>query len=236
MQTGIVSGRVKNVDDTRNTLDYEDQFGIKDGKANVKDILLAIINSPYASASEKELARQYLKAVPADNVIEFKENWRPISDTNTTKIRKPASSSISSMVVDLSFFGDEVQGNQAEYNATSFEATILHEVTHQLTIEALKNDPELRARLQDIAVRAEAKAKELGKSFYGLSKYSDGTFVVEELLAEAMTVPSFQQHLILTAGKETKTLWEEFIAAVVAALRKAFPNIEIKGTAFIEKE
>ena len=234
MSESVVSGKVKEKYDNRNTPDYEEQFKIVAGKANAKTILEEIINSPFASEQEKELAKEYLKAIDDDVVIEFKENWRPISKTNDTLIRKPGSTSLTSITIDLGFFGDEIQGNQSESGATSFEYTVLHELTHHFTIKALREDQELRSRLNEIAAKAEEQAKKLNKEYYGLLKNTDGTFIVEELVAEAMTSPGFQQLLMGVEGRESKTLWESFISAVLNALRKLFPGAEISGTALEE--
>lgn len=228
----IGQGRTKEANDSRETNNYYTQFGIKKDPngdhASQKDVLNGIISSQYSSEPEKELARKLL-SITKDEQISFKENWRPANnqantfDSKENSVRRPGTITLNndgtySIVIDLGHFGDEIQGNQFEDLAPSFEATVLHELTHAYTAQAIKESPELRSEIDALI----AKGKERATNYYGFKN-------AEEFVAEAMTSPVFQKFLASIEGSGNRTLWQQFIDLVARALKAAF-NLEIKDT------
>lgn len=238
----IVVNRVKDKADQRDVADYENQFTVQlsdQGKfSSQKDVLEAIINSKYSIESEKELARKLLTITTSETIL-FRENWRPKSKADSFTfdakgqpqgqnsddlIRRPATTAIhgdgtTDVIVDLGHFGDDIQGNQYENLAPSFEAIVLHELIHRYTGQALIKDPSLNAEVEVLLNKAKEKADQ---NYYGLTN-------VQEFVAEAMSSPDFQRFLANIEGTGNKTLWQQFVDAVGRILKSAF-GIEIQGS------
>lgn len=198
--TNQVVGRSRGANDIRTSDELETAVGVKDGQASQKDVLNYIIDNPYATAAEKELARQFLKITDNTDVITFEEDTAPGS-------YRP---DIDKVNIDLRYIGDEY-----ERNANSFESVALHELVHKYTINTLKGNKDLSDRLDRLFefVSDQARKKGVFDRYYGLNNR-------EELLTEAFTGgDEFQGFLKGLSYNAKQSVWDAFLQLVNDALK-----------------
>lgn len=207
--------RTKLANDKRTYTDYADQFGF-DGRSTktqvpAQEVLKKIVESKYATASEKALAKRLLSTTtPGANITFVNNASDPGSYNSTTK----------EILID------------ARYSSTDFttgeigkplEHVILHEYMHSITVNGLNTDPEFKSRITELNAAAKAYLSSAeGKSKFG-TKPLYGTMNEAEFIAEAMTNPTFQamlQQIPYQVSGKPSNLWQGFLDSVRKFLRR----------------
>lgn len=168
------------------------------GNQSQRNTLQKVIDSPYATLREKELARQFLAITPEEQKIFLGDRQLPsagVSDGTTARINFEDSSS------------------DYENGKMPVEHVLLHEIGHNFTLNQLRTNPEYRQSVQSLLDAA--KAHDPANNLYGLSN-------VEEFATEALSNRKFQLYLGSIPYKNTtKTAWQEFISFLKNFIGKA---------------
>jgi len=204
------TGRKKLPDDNRTYKDLSTQYGFNiTGKTTVsaKKVLEAVSTSKFATEAERSLAKRLLTITSDDDTYEFDNTL------SHPGFYTPA--------------GDKVYID-ARYNASDYrngdqpiEMVILHEEIHRKTVKGLEQDPEFKAKMQDLfdaTVNSsifKEKSSKRGKPAYGTKNLA-------EFVAEAMSNPDFQDTLSKIPYATTqKSSWASFVDAVLDFLESA---------------
>jgi ADP-ribose pyrophosphatase YjhB (NUDIX family) len=202
------TGRKKLPNDNRSYKDLATQYGFNlDGKTTVsaKKVLETVAKSEFATEAERSLAKRLLTTASDDDVYEFENTlshpgfYTPVDDKVHMDARYNAS--------------DYRNGDQP------IEMVILHEEIHRKTVKGLEQDPEFKAKMQDLfdaTVNSpifKEKSSKRGKAAYGTKNLA-------EFVAEAMSNPDFQDTLSKIPYATTqKSSWASFVDAILDFLQ-----------------
>jgi hypothetical protein len=198
--------------DKRTYKDLAKQFGFDPETASSKvplpQVLQSVIDSPFATYREKDLAARLLSIASPEETVTFVNN-------NTAPGHY---STVEQTVIDARYSSHDYRGGRMP-----IEHTILHEEIHRRTVEELQNDSEFTADIDALLVKARAYAEsETGKeNWKGLPLY--GLKNKEEFVAEAMSNDTFQMFLAeIPYDNVDKSGWTDFVDSVLKFLKKVF--------------
>ena len=160
---------------------------------NANTVIDTILNNDTLSIRQKELLKIIKEYLPKGVTFDF---------SNTLKSSGSISSSNKTGKV-----GFTIEISTKADSVNNIDETILHELTHMLTVEGLRTNAVFRKEILELYNIAKKNTKE---DFYGLKNE-------KEFLAEAFTNPEFQEYLESIDYKNT-TLWNRFKQAVLNLL------------------
>ena len=193
--------------DNRTYEEYAEQFGFdpksEETTLSLKDVLIAIVDSPYSTEPERALARRLSTIAQPGETVTFRRNMAIAGDYSPN----------GQTVIDPRYASSdfEVQG-------TPLETTILRQEIKRHMTTNLKGNSQFKNDLEALFNTVkEAEALE----------DSPVTISVEGLLnfaIEAMTNPEYQNQLGQVQYDQSagKTTWTGFVDAVVSMLRNMF--------------
>jgi hypothetical protein len=204
--------RPKSEKDKRTYADLAKQYGFtstaKETKVLLKDVLLAVSKSKYATKSEKELAKQLHKRASDGEYVTF------VNDADNPGTYTPTTQS----KIDARYSDSNHEGANLP-----IEFVILHTEIQRRTSEELKNDPTFNNEMTALYDAAQAHYKtnkaEDESARYGLNS-------LEDFISETMINPRFQEWLATVPYAATgKSSWATFVDSVLKMLAKFFkPN------------
>ena len=215
--------RTRDTNDKRSYEALAKQFGFDPEKpestVGLKQVLQAVIDSPYSTDYDKELARELLTIASDKETITFVRNSP--EPTSYTESRQT--------VVDSRYAAsDYTQTGVAKY---PMEYLILRSELQRRMVQSAKEDNEFKKT-------AEALLKEAMDAWTSLTEAEQsriaGATKVEawrgfetaaDFVTEAATNEKFQEFLAGVESKttvEAKSVWQKFIDAVLARLEKIF--------------
>lgn len=197
-----IGGRPKSAADIRMAEDLIDEYQTSEGGANVHHALRNIMNSDFATDSEKALAEELLKHIHPD------EEMHVVRGSESKTGYSPFHQVIFLNMDQLGF--DDESGQ----DGLPIEAVILHELVHQLTYDAIEHpDGKFARQLQGLYNLAKKEAEEKGLNFYAMSVEKEGSRThLHEFVTETFTSPAFQHHLSkITYANSNKSVWQKFL-------------------------
>ena len=215
----FISLRPKSDEDNRTTADLMTYLGVGTNNAvPTRTVLQKIIDSKFATDSEKILAGQLLNAVSEADVITI---------DNTSKSFGEFDPETGAVTINLDALGYKVDEPSA-----AFETVVLHEMIHALTEKAIA-DPRTEFGRAIRSVFNAVKSKPGAGSFYAFSKDLSEDEQLREFVTEAMTSPAFQYMLSkIPYANSKKSTWEEFMDIIRRILEAV--GIKVDETALSE--
>jgi hypothetical protein len=213
-----VQSRLPFKGDKRTYDDLVNQYG--QGTQSKYEVLKKILESPYATTMEKELAAQFMKFTDRNAKIILGDRTLPNPGVSTTTLTSPT---------------DAISRINFEYNADDYEGTtipveyvILHEIGHDLTVYALSDKSnsfydELLPLFN--FVQEHFKKDENKYSKNGLIR--NGEFYafknIKEFATEALSNRDFQRYLDSIPYKNTqRSTWDTFVDNLKTFFRRLF--------------
>jgi len=195
--------------DKRTYDDLVSQYG--EGVQNKYDVLQKIMNSPYATTLEKELAAKFLTFTNRDAKIVLGDRSLPNPGISTTDLSSPNAS--------VSHINYEYNADDYEGTTLPLEYVLLHEIGHDLTVYGLsdKSDPfykELQPLFEfvkDYFKNDPSKYDPKGLLKEGAEHYAFKN--IKEFATEALSNRDFQRYLKTIPYKGTqKSAWDSFVS------------------------
>ena len=210
--------RIKDATDLRTEEDLSLALNVQDESFGAQDALRMIMNSEFATESERIIASNLLSIVAEDERIVVNNTQQDLGvydpETNTITINLKA------------------VGYQENVPTYPIETLILHEMLHRV-IENEAANPKSEFYRQIRSVIEAVKSSPASKTFYAFQGNLTEDEQVREFVIEALTNPAFQYHLSkIQYAKSNKTVWQKFIEL----LTKLFENLgmAVDGTALGE--
>jgi hypothetical protein len=192
--------RPKSAADIRELAELTTLYNVTDGTINVQLALQNIMNSEFATDTEKELAYKLMKALPATAVMQVDNDLKDlgiydnVTDTITINLSAAA-----------------YNENQPTY---AIETLILHELMHKIIEEDASNvNSTFYKGIKSVI--AAVKNNPAANTFYAFQATLSEDDQVREFAIEALTNPAFQYFLSkIEYGKTNKSVWDKFIDLV----------------------
>lgn len=194
----FISLRPKIDEDNRTTADLMTYLGVgANNTVPTRAVLQKIIDSKFATDTEKILAGQLLNAVSEADIITI---------DNTSKNFGEFDPETGAVTINL-----DALGYKKDEPSAAFETVVLHEMIHALTEKAIE-DPRTEFGRAIRSVFNAVKSKPGADSFYAFKKDLSEDEQLREFVTEAMTSPAFQYMLSkIPYANSKKSTWEEFM-------------------------
>jgi len=202
----FLSLRPKDATDLRNEEDLRKAIGAKDDKVGIKQALQFIIDSDFATDTEKLLARNMMSLFNDSDTIKFDNTIEGVGDFD------PETGEIN---IDLS-----ATAYREGYPSSALETVILHELIHK-QIETAIADPKSEYTRALRSVYNAVKNSELAGHFYAFNSDLSPDEQLREFVTEAFTNPAFQYLLAkIPYANSKKTTWQVFMDFIKKLLEK----------------
>lgn len=198
--------RVKDATDLRTFEDLTNALSVQNGMFNAHTALKMIMESEFATESERIIAGKLMSIVSADEMILTNSALSELgvydADTNTITINL------------------EAVGYQENMPTYPVETLILHEMLHRV-IENEAANPKSEFYRQIRSVIEAVKSSPASKTFYAFQGNLTEDEQVREFVIEALTNPAFQYHLSkIQYAKSNKTVWQKFTELLTKIFEK----------------
>ena len=203
--------------DKRTYNDIVNQYG--EGEKSKYDVLQKIIESPYATVLEKQLAAGFLKYTTRDSKIILGD--RTLSTPGRSTRGADANSA-------LSRINYEDTADDYESGSIPVEFILLHEIGHDLTTYALSDtNGQFFKELDPLFKLVKETFKDDPNKYAEAGLIKNGEYYafknIYEFATEALSNREFQRYLQTIPYKGTKTsTWEKFVDSLKTFFRRLF--------------
>ena len=203
--------------DNRTYADLVNQYG--EGERSKYDVLKKIVESPYATVLEKRLASEFLKYTPKDSKIILGDRTLSTPGRSTTGVDKDSS---------LSRINYEDTAHDYESGSIPIEFILLHEIGHDLTAYALRDESgQFFKELDPLFKFVQEIFKNDPNKYAEAGLIKDGEYYafknIREFATEALSNREFQRYLQTIPYAKTQTsVWDTFIDSLKTFFRRLF--------------